>query len=196
MKFTKLSNKRLNKLNLKSLLFYFLIFVILLLSILICVSLIVKRIKLRDGFKNYASIAISFSNEFNIEPSLTLAIMHSESGFTEKAISDKGACGLMQLMPTTAAYVADLIGYDNEINFFDANCNVYLACAYLNYLFNRFDNEKSVICAYNAGEGNVQDWLNNEKYAFNGELKIIPFNETQEYFDKVKKLKSYYAKAI
>ncbi len=196
MKFTKLCNKRLNKLNLKSLLLYFLVFAIFLLSILICVSLTVRRIKLRDGFKNYASIAISFSDEFNIEPSLTLAIMHAESGFNEKAISNKGACGLMQLMPTTAAYVADLIDYDSKINLFDANCNAYLACAYLNYLFNRFDNEKSVICAYNAGEGSVQSWLNNEKYAFNGKLKIIPFNETQKYFNKVKKLKSYYAKII
>lgn len=160
MKFTKLFNKRLNKININNLLFYSLIFIALLLSILICASLIIKRTKLRDGFKNYASIAISFSNEFNIELSLTFAIMHAESGFNEKAISDKGACGLMQLMPTTAAYVADLIGYDNKINLFDANCNVYLACAYLNYLFNRFDNEKSVICAYNAGEGRVQDWIN------------------------------------
>lgn len=144
---------------------------------------IIKKATIYSGFKNYRAKIIKYSKKFDLEPELTLAIIRAESGFDCKAVSDKGACGLMQLMPETAKYAAELVGYEKQINLFDPDCNVYLGCAYLKYLFKRFKNEKNVICAYNAGEGRVSSWLSSEKN--DGELKQIHFDETKNYYERV-----------
>ena len=55
-------------------------------------------------------------------------------------------------------------------------------------LFDKFEITDTVLCAYNAGEGNVARWLKDEKYSKNNlSLDIIPFKETREYVKKVNK---------
>lgn len=169
----------------------------------------VKRTKIYAGFNLYFSEVVSCSEKFDLQPELVFAIIRAESGFNAAAESDKGACGLMQLMPETASYAAELCGYSEEIDLFNPNCNIYLGCAYLNYLFKRFNNEKNVICAYNAGEGRVIFWLSEQNDEFkNGgaplgdnkkgitELKKIPFSETKNYYARVCDYKFLYARTL
>jgi soluble lytic murein transglycosylase-like protein len=95
--------------------------------------------------------------------------MHQESSFKLRAISPKGARGLMQLMPMTAARFG-------VTNIFDPRQNIEGGARYLRFLLDRFNGDLSLTLAgYNAGEGAV------EKYGW----RIPPYAETQEYVRRI-----------
>ena len=133
--------------------------------------------------------------EYSASPALAFAVMKAESGFSEKAVSEAGAVGLMQLMPSTAEFVCR----QNQINFdakrlYEGEYNVMLGCIYLNYLTSRFADEKTALAAYNAGEGIVATWLKNQEYSDDGlHLKSIPYPETKRYVKKVLNYQKIYA---
>lgn len=129
---------------------------------------------------------------FKIEKELAFAIVNAESSFNVNAISKAGAQGLMQLLPNTAEYIARKINYNKEIDLFNIDCNLNLGIAYLSYLKNIFYNIDQVICAYNAGEGIVRDWINQSG---NGEMEIH-FEETKDYLNKVKNGIRIYTKKL
>ena len=110
--------------------------------------------------------------------------MSTESGYDNTAVSEKGAIGLMQIMPETASYVCALYGveYDGD-KLFDPEYNILLGCKYIRYLKERFT-EEYALAAYNAGEGNVRKWVRD-----GGELR---FRETCEYVKRVLRAKRYY----
>ena len=128
--------------------------------------------------------------ESGLEPALVYAVMKAESGFDERAISPAGAKGVMQLMPSTAAFIAELenIPFD-EKRLFEGEYNVRLGCAYLKYLLERFE-ERTALAAYNAGEGTVRRWHSDPALVgADGELAHIPYPETRSY---VRKTKNFY----
>jgi len=100
-----------------------------------------------------------------LDPCLILSVMRAESAFNRMAISPKGASGLMQLMPETAARFG-------VKNIFDPRENVFGGARYLRWLLDRFSGDvRLALAGYNAGEGAV------EMYG----LRIPPFLETQNY---------------
>jgi soluble lytic murein transglycosylase-like protein len=104
-----------------------------------------------------------------IDPVLIYALMHQESSFKRGAISPKGARGLMQLMPGTAAR----FGVNN---IFDPQQNIEGGTRYLRFLLNAFDGDIPLMLAgYNAGEGAVL------KYG----RRVPPYRETQEYVRRI-----------
>lgn len=114
-----------------------------------------------------------------VDVALVKAVMHAESGFNPRATSRKGASGLMQLMPATAARfgVQDI---------YDPKQNVGGGVRYLKYLLKRFDNDhRLVVAAYNAGENAVKRYKG-----------IPPYPETRAYVRKVLHLKTRYARAV
>ena len=110
-----------------------------------------------------------YAAEFSLEEQLLRAVIKTESDFDHKAVSHKGAMGLMQLMPATAArYGVDDRG--------DAVQNIRGGTAYLSELLKMFDSDlKLALAAYNAGENAVIRYGNN----------IPPYRETQNYVQKV-----------
>jgi len=103
-----------------------------------------------------------------IEPALLKAIIHVESGFNARAVSKKGASGLMQLMPATAKRYG-------VKNIFDPTENVHAGAKYLNDLMRLYHNNKRLaLAAYNAGEGSVKKYRG-----------IPPYSETRNYINKV-----------
>lgn len=110
------------------------------------------------------------SQKHGIDDSLVKAVIYTESYFNPNATSHKGASGLMQLMPATAAKygISDL---------YNPKQNIIAGIKHLKYLMSLYPNNlKHVLAAYNAGENAV------EKY--NG---IPPYRETQGYVKKVMK---------
>jgi Transglycosylase SLT domain len=104
-----------------------------------------------------------------VDPVLLYAQMHTESSFKRGAISPKGARGLMQLMPFTAARFG-------VTNIFDPQQNIEGGARYMRYLLNFFGGDVALALAgYNAGEGAVM------KYG----RRIPPYRETQEYVRRI-----------
>lgn len=138
-----------------------------------------------------------YAEKNDISPTLVAAIINTESSFKQDAKSKSGAEGLMQLMPSTARFVADKYGVEFDGNLFSPQKNIEIGCLYLKYLFYKFKNEQTVLFAYNSGEGNVNVWLNNKEYSQDGKtLTYCPFEETNNYVKKVQKAKKFYSKKI
>ena len=131
------------------------------------------------------------SRTFGVEAGLVVAVAYAESGFDKNVVSQKGAVGVMQILPSTAQWIAGEL--EREIfDLTNASTNIEFGCFYLAYLFEKFDSEIEVLAAYNAGEGNVRDWKNGDKLL----IEDIPFEETKNYVKKVLKLKKYYKNKI
>ena len=108
------------------------------------------------------------AEDHSLDPALLLAVIHAESGFNPRALSLKGAVGLMQLMPTTASrYGAGDLR--------DPRRNIQAGAAHLHYLLGRYGDLSLALAAYNAGEGAV------ERYG----MRIPPYAETQDYVPRV-----------
>lgn len=133
-----------------------------------------------------------YSNELDIDPMLTFAIIKTESNFNEDAISKSGAIGLMQLMESTAKEQARKLNieYRKEI-LYDAEINLKIGLNYFNTLLDYYNqNYILAFAAYNAGLGNVQKWINEGTIKKDGsDIENIPFKETNMYVRKV--IKSY-----
>jgi len=126
-----------------------------------------------DGFTTgnpeIDNFIVESGTRHGVDPVLIYAIMHQESTFKARAISPKGARGLMQLMPGTAARYG-------VSNIFDPRQNIDGGARYMKFLLNLFDGDVNLALAgYNAGEGAVM------KYGY----QVPPYNETQEYVRRI-----------
>ena len=137
--------------------------------------------------KKFSGQITACSHRYGLEESLVYAIIKAESNFRPDAVSAAGAVGLMQVMPSTARFLAEISGKSMP-DLTDAESNIETGCAYLGYLFGKFGGVEEVLAAYNAGEGRVRRWLLDARYSADGEsLSCIPIGETREYVNKVKK---------
>lgn len=136
----------------------------------------------------------------SLDPALVSAVILSESSFDPTATSYLGARGLMQLMPDTAEWIAHKLDEDDENYSFDllyeAETNIRFGCWYLGYLSRRFDGDAlKIVCAYHAGQGNVDAWLANPAYSSDGiTLDVIPMENTATYANRVLKARDVYRK--
>lgn len=162
-------------------------YLIIILSLIIGVALNIKPILKVIFPVHYEEYVYTYSKEYNIDPYLVFAIMKTESKFFPYAKSHKDAKGLMQIGEGTQKWAMEDLELDNN-NIFDPKVNIQIGCWYINKLFEQFDDMELVIAAYNGGSGNVDKWLEDKRYSYNGiNLTAIPFKETRNYVDKVKK---------
>ena len=105
----------------------------------------------------------------SVDPLLLYSIMHQESSFKSRAMSNKGARGLMQLMPPTAVRFG-------VTNIWDPKQNIEGGARYMRFLLDLFDGDVTLALAgYNAGEGAVMKYGN----------RVPPYSETQEYVRRI-----------
>lgn len=140
------------------------------------------------GLKKVESLLHETADEFALDPALLKAVMAAESAFNPRAVSPKGAIGLMQIMPATAERYG-LQGDRRrslEQKLTDPKINIRLAARYLRDLHRLFPTQPElVIASYNAGEGAVQKHNN----------RIPPYPETRNYVQVVKQFYQLYKPA-
>ena len=162
----------------------------------ICLFSVKPVLKALYPLKHEESIT-TYSSEYSLDPYLVMAVISAESGFEENALSHKDAKGLMQLKEETAQWCVEKFDIDTtHEKIYEAETNIMIGCCYLSYLTEIFHGEtKTAIAAYNAGQGNVSEWLKNPEYSDDGKtLKKIPFKETEAYVEKVMKRQQIYQK--
>jgi len=135
--------------------------------------------RVRNGERKFHHIISQAAARYQVDPALIKAIILAESGYDPRAISRRGARGLMQLMPRTAR----ALGVRDSFN---PEHNIDGGVRYFKQLLNRFNQDaKLALAAYNAGSRNV--------LKYNG---IPPFRATQIYIKKVIEYQDYFKNKI
>lgn len=181
-------------------------------------QLIPEALRIRaEKFRNYVE---NYSKQYELDPTLVLAIIHTESYFNPMAKSHANALGLMQIVPRTAGrdVYRVLNGKDaipSPDYLYDPDKNVLFGSTYIDILMNRYMrgiedktvHEYLVICAYNTGAGNVaRAYINSTNFSkarskinsmsaqenYDYLLANLPWPETQDYLKKVSSRKAQY----
>jgi soluble lytic murein transglycosylase len=137
----------------------------------------------------YDTIVRSHAKNYGLDPAFLAAVIYSESKFDATARSSAGAMGLMQLTPETAKGIAIHTGGSafRVADLDDPEINIRYGAWYLRHLFRKYHDERLVLAAYNAGQGNVDEWIRKGQ--------SIQFPETNAYVDRVEDLKDVYRHA-
>ncbi|MBE9516141.1 MAG: lytic transglycosylase domain-containing protein [Proteobacteria bacterium] len=125
---------------------------------------------------SYDSLIQRMSRRYKVDPALVKAVVHAESAFNPYATSNKGASGLMQLMPATA----EIYGVSD---IYDPTQNIRAGVRYLKDLLAQHRSIRLAVAAYNAGPTAVKRYRG-----------IPPYNETRNYVRKVMRYKKRYAR--
>lgn len=138
---------------------------------------------------------VAAARERGLDPAWVYGLVKQESAFLQGVKSSAGAIGLMQLMPTTARWVAGKAGVANyhTTALTQPSINLSLGTYYLRHVYDELADPILATAAYNAGPGRARRWraevpLEGAIYA-----ETIPFNETRDYVKRVMANTWYYA---
>jgi soluble lytic murein transglycosylase len=135
--------------------------------------------------------------ENNLDEAWVYGLMRQESRFVTQAKSIAGAAGLMQVMPTTARWIAQRLGMKDyrKALISQLDTNLKLGTYYMRNVLSSLDNNPVLAsAAYNAGPGRARQWLDNKPLEGAIYVECIPFDETRDYVKKVMSNTVYYAK--
>ncbi len=137
----------------------------------------------------YRDTVERYAEQYGVDSHLAAAVILSESHFQNDVHSHRGAVGLMQLMPDTAAWIAyqlDDEGY-SVTSLHEPERNIRYGVWYLASLEHEFqNNDVLALAAYNAGRGNVRAWIQEEGWPEDfSDIGRIPYNETRAYVARV-----------
>ena len=136
--------------------------------------------------RDYSEYVEKYCAEYGVSEYTVYAVIKTESDFSKDAVSKSGAVGLMQLMPETYGWlVARSGGVPGDI--YDPEENIKYGVYLLSILYEKYGEDDIVFAAYNAGMGNVDKWLAEDKYE-------IKFDETKNYVNKIKIAQEKYKK--
>ena len=138
---------------------------------------------------DYGGLVRTHAARNRLDSALVAAVIYEESRFRPRALSKLGAMGLMQIQPVTGETIANRTGGTGfrVSDLYDPDINIRYGSWYLANLFRKYRDERLVLAAYNAGQGNVDRWL--------AAREPVQFPETRAYIRRVEQLKSVYRSA-
>ncbi len=141
----------------------------------------------------HRDLVLEAAEKYKIPPETVFAVIKAESDFREDAVSSAGAVGLMQVLPTTAEWIAGRRGetFDPD-SLSDPVTNLDYGCYYLAYLYDRFSEWELAHAAYNAGPATVERWKSDPDVWKNGSFVSVPYPETEQYLERIRKYKEQY----
>lgn len=142
----------------------------------------------------YEDLIRKYAADNDIPAAYVASVIMAESSYRPDAVSSVNAQGLMQILPSTGEWIAGK--FDEEYVegcLFDPETNIRYGCWYLGFLMNRYGGNMSCASAgYHAGQGTVDEWLENPEYSADGAtLSVIPYDSTRTYVGRILK---YYEK--
>jgi soluble lytic murein transglycosylase len=145
----------------------------------------------------YRDVMREYTNELELDEAWVYGLVRQESRFVVTARSSAGAGGLMQIMPSTAKWIAErlrLTNYDKKhLNIVDTN--ISMGTYYLREIMDSLDNHPVVASAgYNAGPRRAARWRGDRPLAGEIYAETIPFSETRNYVKRVMSNTMYYAR--
>ena len=137
----------------------------------------------------YNEYVEKYSKENNVDKYMIYAIIKAESNFKSDVKSNSNAIGLMQLLENTAVEMSNSIKKDEitEKSLYDPEMNIKLGISYYSYLLKHYrGNNILALTAYNAGMGNVDNWIKKGVIKSDGsDIENIPYKETNNYVRKI-----------
>ncbi len=172
------------------------------LAALACVAVVLRfanqRMTEKSFPRKYEKEISAASEQYGVDQALIYSVIKTESNFDPDAKSPAGAMGLMQIMPETFEWMRtsykDSAEHEVE-DLYDPAINIDYGVHYLSILLKMYQDEETAVCAYNAGCANVDRWLQNPDYSDDGKtLKNVPYEETDNYRQRIREYKSIYQK--
>ena len=168
---------------------------IILIIILLLIFVLFRIIRVQDIIlkliypTEYSEYVEKYSEENDLDKYLVYAMIKAESNFDPTVKSASDARGLMQLMEETAVERSNIIADESvEVyDLYDPETNIRLGTSYLKYLIDLYDgNIVLAVTAYNAGLGNVEQWIKDGIIKKDGsDIENIPYQETSNYVRKI-----------
>lgn len=159
-------------------------------AIVIIATIICNIFNIKSGIlkniypKKYNDTVEQYAAKYNVDPLMIYSIIKAESNFKPNAKSTSGAQGLMQIMEETAQ---ELDENEETIDLFNTQKNIEYGTKYYSILLQKYNNiAELALAAYNAGMGNVDNWI--EKGIINNDgsnIENIPYKETNMYVRKI-----------
>lgn len=143
---------------------------------------------------SYEALIARAAAEHGVDPYLIAAVINAESSFDAGQVSEAGAVGLMQVMPLTATEAAAEggLGVATDVEALKAPAlNIDLGTRHLASLLSRYGDTATALAAYNAGEGNVDRWIEGSG---GGDVLASSYPETRRYVERVLKERDRYEK--
>ncbi len=147
--------------------------------------------------REYASLVERYAGENGLPESLVYAVIHTESVFDAQAVSDVDARGLMQIRRDTFEWISQRMRLrappDYDSSCFDPEINIRYGTYLLHILYEEFGSYDLALCAYHAGRGNVNRWLQDPDLSPDGKtVPEIPFSDTAWYVRRVGETREVY----
>ena len=147
---------------------------------------------------NYKEYVEKYSKQNNVDEYMIYAIIKAESNFKPNVKSKSNAIGLMQLLEDTAIEMSNTVSKQEitEEGLYDPETNIKLGTSYYSYLLKHYKgNNILALTAYNAGMGNVDNWIKKGVIKSDGtDIENIPYKETNNYVRKILRDYKFYVK--
>lgn len=164
----------------------------------ICVATVFCVPKVKKYFypRTFSAEVELYSAEYDVDPLLIYAIIHTESGFEPQAESNVGARGLMQITEETFAWIKSKIAPQEDFTFDDmysADTNIRFGSYFFSRCIERYGDLPTAIAAYHSGWGTVDALLEDESYSSDGKtLHTFPYPQMERYVYKVTRAYNIY----
>jgi len=168
---------------------------IILIFLLAIIFILFKVVRVQDIILRkiypitYSEYVDKYASQNELDKYMIYAIIKAESNFNPNVKSQSNAIGLMQLLEKTALERASAIDKQNitEEDLYDPEINIKLGTSYYAYLLKHYNgNNVLALTAYNAGMGNVDNWIKTRVIKTDGsDIENIPYKETNNYVRKI-----------
>ncbi len=141
----------------------------------------------------YQSTFLAAGSTYDVSPYVLAAVARAESHFDPAARSRRGAVGVMQLLPGTAAYLTDKNESQVVTLLEQPGFSIDVGAKYLAQLRGEFQSMTAAIAAYNGGDATVRSWIASGVWRPGESPKRIPFPETAAFVERVRRYARWYA---